>query len=127
MECRPSTTTGKAAAVWEETSTCTMRTTGVEVQASEEGFAEIASGRCCPQQGLTAARTGRSRLKKTKAVGGDGTGTWARSSEDGGVTPIEEVYNTSPPEVTPEAGEGALGTWRSGNSPGHRTRRKLNP
>ena len=31
-----------------------MGTTGVGVQASEEGFAEIASGRCRSQQGLTA-------------------------------------------------------------------------
>jgi hypothetical protein len=33
---------------------CTVGTAGVGVQASEEGFAEIKSGRCCSQQGLTA-------------------------------------------------------------------------
>ena len=33
-------------------------------------------------------------------------------SDDGGVTPSEEVVHISPTEVTPELGKGALGTWR---------------
>jgi hypothetical protein len=33
-------------------------------------------------------------------------------SDEGGVTPSDEVLDISPPEVTPEAGKGALGTWR---------------
>ncbi len=33
-------------------------------------------------------------------------------SDEGGVTPSDEVLEISPPEVTPEAGKGALGTWR---------------
>ena len=51
---RPAFNSGKADAPREETSTSTLGTTGVGVQASEEGFAEIASGRCRSQQGLTA-------------------------------------------------------------------------
>ncbi len=33
-------------------------------------------------------------------------------SDEGGVTPSDEVLEISPPKVTPEAGKGALGTWR---------------
>ncbi len=33
-------------------------------------------------------------------------------SYEGGVTPSDEVLDISPPEVTPEVGKGALGTWR---------------
>ena len=33
-------------------------------------------------------------------------------SDEGGVTPSDEVFEISPPKVTPEAGKGALGTWR---------------
>ena len=47
-------TQGKADASREETSTGTVGTAGVGVKASKEGFAEIASGRCRSQQGLTA-------------------------------------------------------------------------
>jgi len=54
VECRPVFNLGKADAPREETSTSTVGTAGVGVQASEEGFAEITSGRCRSQQGLTA-------------------------------------------------------------------------
>lgn len=54
VECRPGFNSGKADVPREETSTCTVGTTGVGVQASEEGFAETTSGRCRSQQGLTA-------------------------------------------------------------------------
>lgn len=54
MECRPAFNSGKAEASREVTSTCTVGTAGVGVQASREGFAEITSGRCRSQQGLTA-------------------------------------------------------------------------
>ena len=54
VECRPAFNSGKADASREETSTCTVGTAGVGVQASEEGFAEITSGRSRSQQGLTA-------------------------------------------------------------------------
>ena len=57
VECRPVFNSGKADASREETSTCTVGTAGVGVQASEDGFAEIASGRCRSQQGLTATCT----------------------------------------------------------------------
>ena len=33
-------------------------------------------------------------------------------SDEGRVTPSDEMLDISPPEVTPAAGEGALGTWR---------------
>ena len=33
-------------------------------------------------------------------------------SDEGGVTPSDEMHDNSLPEVTPEAGKGALGTWR---------------
>ena len=33
-------------------------------------------------------------------------------SDEGGVTPSDEVLDISPSEVTPEAGEEALGTWQ---------------
>ena len=42
---------GKADALWEETSTCTMGIAGVRVQASGERFAEITPGRASFQQG----------------------------------------------------------------------------
>ena len=60
---------GKADALWEETSTCTMGTAGVRVQASGEGFVEVTLGRCYAQPGgLTA--TGEDPL--TEAVTIDG-------------------------------------------------------
>ncbi len=34
-------------------------------------------------------------------------------SDEGRVTPAEEVRDISPREVTPDSGEGALGTWRA--------------
>ena len=45
---------GKADALWEETSRCTMGTAGVRVQATGERFAEITPGRACFQQGRAA-------------------------------------------------------------------------
>ncbi len=33
-------------------------------------------------------------------------------SDEGGVTPSDEVRDISPLRVTPKAGKGALGTWR---------------
>jgi len=33
-------------------------------------------------------------------------------SDEGRVTPSDEMLDISPPRVTPEAGKGALGTWR---------------
>ena len=51
---RPDHDTGKAVVLWEETGMCTTGAAGVGVQAREERFAEITSGRCYSQQGLTA-------------------------------------------------------------------------
>ena len=46
---------GKADALWEETSRCTMGTAGVRVQATGERFAEITPGRGSGQQGRNPA------------------------------------------------------------------------
>ena len=73
VECRPVFNSGKADASREETSTCTVGTAGVGVQASEDGFAEIASGRCRSQQGLTATCTDLP-LKAHKPRRWEGTG-----------------------------------------------------
>jgi len=51
---RPDGTLGKADVSREETGMCTLATTVVGVQASEERFAEITPGRAWFQQGLTA-------------------------------------------------------------------------
>ena len=59
---------GKADALWEETSTRTMGTAGVRVQASGEGFVEVTLEGPISQPGLTA--TGEDPL--TKAVTVDG-------------------------------------------------------
>ena len=37
-------------------------------------------------------------------------------SDEGGVTPSDEMLDISPLRVTPEAGKGALGTWRFGGT-----------
>lgn len=50
--CRPGRNTGKADVTWEETSTCTMWSAGVRVQAPGERLVEITSGRATSQQGL---------------------------------------------------------------------------
>ena len=39
-------------------------------------------------------------------------------SNEGGVTPSDVVRDTTPREVTPFAGKGALGTWRALVGPG---------
>ena len=70
VECRPTSELGKADALWEETSTCTMGTAGVRAQASGERFAEITPGRAYFQQGR-AATCKDSRYKgRTEVVGG---------------------------------------------------------
>ena len=51
---RPAGTLGKADVAGEETGKRTLSATVVGVQASEERFAEITSGRAWIQQGLTA-------------------------------------------------------------------------
>jgi hypothetical protein len=59
---------GKADVLWEETSKCTIGTTGVRVQASGEGFVDVTLGRCYAQQGLVATCTDLST--KALTVGG---------------------------------------------------------
>ena len=59
---------GKVDALWEETSMCTMGTTGVRVQASGERFVEVTLGRCYAQPGLTA--TGEDPLTEAVTTGG---------------------------------------------------------
>ena len=51
---RPGANAGKAVVLWEETGKCTMGAAGVRVLARRERFAEITSGGCYFQQGLTA-------------------------------------------------------------------------
>jgi hypothetical protein len=53
-ESRPAEDLGKADVTREETGKSTLSATVVGVQASEERFAEITSGRAWIQQGLTA-------------------------------------------------------------------------
>ena len=50
-----------------------------------------------------------------------GTGAWVHSSEDGRVMPVQGMLDILLPEVTPEAGEGALGAWRFRTGPRLRT------
>jgi hypothetical protein len=50
------------------------------------------------------------------------TGARVRRSDDDWVTPVEGMLDILPLEVTPEAGEGTLGTWRFRAGPGHRAR-----
>ena len=61
---------GKADALWEETSRCTMGTAGVRVQATEERFAEITPGRADFQQGCAATCEDSWYKGKTEAVRG---------------------------------------------------------
>jgi hypothetical protein len=61
---------GKADALWEETSRCTMGTAGVRVQATGERFAEITPGRACFQQGRAATCKDSWYKGKTEAVRG---------------------------------------------------------
>src|SRR4051794_12048482 len=51
-------------------------------------------------------------MRSTKAERGGGTGAWARTSCEGGVTSPEAVPETAPARVTPVPGKGALGTRR---------------
>ena len=55
--CRAVPDTAKADVLWEGTGMCTRGTAGVEVQASEERFAEITLGRSTSQQGLATTCT----------------------------------------------------------------------
>src|SRR3972149_2979765 len=85
---RPGPNVGKADALWEETGKCTTETAGVGVQASRERFAEITSGRSRDQQWVVqAARTVNE--PKAQLMGGHGTGTSGRSSEEERVEPLE--------------------------------------
>ncbi len=68
---------GKVDALWEETSMCTMGTTGVRVQASGERFVEVTLGRSFAQPGLTA--TGKDPLTKAMTVGGGRAEDWRMS------------------------------------------------
>ncbi len=70
VECRAVPDAVKADASWEETDKCTRRATGVWVQASREGFAEITPGTTIFQQGLAATCKDPSCKEKSEAVGG---------------------------------------------------------
>ena len=61
---------GKADALWEETSRCTMGTAGVRVQATEERFAEITPGRADVQQGCAATCEDSRHKGEPEAEGG---------------------------------------------------------
>jgi len=63
---------GKAEVVREETGMSTLRSAGGWVQASEEGLAEITSGRAIFQQGLTATCEDPPNEGRPKEAGG----TW---------------------------------------------------
>ena len=71
---RPDHDTGKAVVLWEETGMCTTGAAGVGVQAREERFAEITSGRCYSQQGLTATCKDLVYEIEFEARGGSRTG-----------------------------------------------------
>ena len=119
-DCRPSPNVGKAEALQEETSASTAGSAGVGVQASRERSAEITSGRASMQQGLTATCKDRPSERGAQRGGGSRSGAWARTSEDGGVTPVEVMEDITLVRVTPGRGKGALGTWRFSTGPGHR-------
>jgi len=110
---RPGSNAGKANALGEETGASTLGATGVGVQTRTDRSAEIASGRTVAQQGLAATCKDPSHEAKPEAGGGQWSGAWARRSDEGGVTPTEEMHDISHPAVTPTGGKGALGTWRS--------------
>ena len=61
---------GKAEALWEETSKCTMGSAGVRVQAPGERFAEITPGRAYFQQGHAATCKDSWCKGETEAVRG---------------------------------------------------------
>jgi hypothetical protein len=74
VERRPAVSSGKADALREETSECTLGAAGVWVQAREERFAEITSGRSYLQQGLVATCKDAVHKGHTEARGGGRTG-----------------------------------------------------
>ena len=108
---------GKADDIVEETGKRTRCTAGVGDPASKHRLLEITSGSCRGQQGLvTTCKDSPDEAKNRRRREPNGSGAWARTSDDGGVMLSQEVGNVSPTEVTPELGEGALDTWRPSQS-----------
>jgi len=69
---RPVAQSGKAKALREETSECTLEAAGVGVRAREERLAEITSGRAIAQQGLAATCKDRPHKGNQRWTEGNG-------------------------------------------------------
>jgi len=67
--CRPIDHLGKAAVAEEEPGMCNLPTVGIGVQASQERFSEITSGRTRWQQGLVATCEDSSAETKSRRRG----------------------------------------------------------
>jgi len=67
--CRPIDLLGKAAVAEEEPGMCNLPTVGIGVQASQERFSEITSGRARWQQGLVATCEDSSTETKSRRRG----------------------------------------------------------
>jgi hypothetical protein len=85
---------------------------GVRAQASQDGFAEITSGRTRWQQGLGATcKDSLNEVNNQSRGGPNGFDEWVGKSDDRGVMSLQETIHVSLMKVTPTSGKAALGTW----------------
>ena len=89
-----------------------MGLAGVRAQASQDGFAEITSGRTRGQQGLVATcKDSLNEVNNQRRGEPNGLGEWVGKSDDRGVMSLQETMHVSLMKVTPTSGKAALGTW----------------
>ena len=89
-----------------------MGLAGVQAQASQDGFAEITSGRTRGQQGLVATcKDSLNEVNNQRRGEPNGFGEWVGKSDDRGVMSLQETMHVSLMKVTPTSGKAALGTW----------------
>jgi len=89
-----------------------MGLAGVRAQASQDGFAEITSGRTRGQQGLVATcKDSLNEVNNQRRGEPNGFGEWVGKSDDRGVMSLQETVHVSLMKVTPTSGKAALGTW----------------
>jgi len=91
-----------------------MGLAGVRAQASQDGFAEITSGRTRGQQGLVATcKDSLNEVNNQRRGEPNGFGEWVAKSDDQGVMSLQETTHVSLMKVTPHQ---AKRPWALGGS-----------
>jgi hypothetical protein len=117
VERRPGPHGGKAAVVWEDTGRGTPRAAGGEVHARRARDAESTSGRSSAPQGRTATGTALGLRVRPRPEEGGGLTQESVGARTAGDPLLPWSFEPTRREVTPRAGQGALGPGLLQESP----------